>query len=98
MVVDVVVRYWVMVMVEVPEEQGERVKEGRHQADLFYADDGMVASLDPRWIQGAFNTLAVLFYRLGLRTNSVRTFGVVCRPCQAVGTQLEAAYWQRITG
>ena len=41
-------RNWVTVTVEGVEEQGERRKEGRHQNDLFYAGDGMVALLDPR--------------------------------------------------
>ena len=46
-VVDAVVRNWVTVMVEGEGERGERVKWGRRQNSLFYADDGMVASLDP---------------------------------------------------
>ena len=62
------------------EERGERGKEGRHQAALFYADDGMVALSDPRWIQGAFNTLVGLFDRVGLQTNTRKTVGMVCRP------------------
>ena len=33
------------------EKRGERVKGGRHQVALFYADDCMVASSDPRWLQ-----------------------------------------------
>ena len=48
------------------EERGERGEEGRHQADLFYAEYGMVASSDPRWLQGFFNTLIGLFDRVGL--------------------------------
>ena len=50
-VVDVVVRQWVTLAVEEAETRGERGREGRHQAVLFYADDGMVASSDPRWLQ-----------------------------------------------
>ena len=46
-VVDAVVRNWVTVMVEGAEERGEHAQEGRHQDSLFYADDGMVALLDP---------------------------------------------------
>ena len=85
------------VMVEGAEEQGERGQEGRHQADLFYADDGMVASSDPRWLQGAFNTLVGLFYRVVLRTNVGKTVGMVCRPCQAAVNQSEVVYGRRIT-
>ena len=43
-VVDAVVRHWVKGVIVDAEEQGEQGKEGRHQAALFYADDGMVAS------------------------------------------------------
>ena len=51
-VVDTVARHWVTVMVEGSEDRGERGKEGRHQAALFYMEYGMVASSDPRWFQG----------------------------------------------
>ena len=47
-VVDAVVRHWVTLEIEDAEKRGERGKEGRHQAALFYADDGMVALSDPR--------------------------------------------------
>ena len=50
-VVDVLVRHWLMVMVEGAEEWGVCGKEGRHNNALFYADDGMVAivgaTMDP---------------------------------------------------
>ena len=42
-VVDAVVCHWVTLEVEEAEKRGERGKEGRHQASLFYADDVMVA-------------------------------------------------------
>ena len=97
-VVDAVVRHWVTVVIAGAEERGERGQESRHQDALFYADDGMVALSDPRWIQGAFNTLVRMFDRLGLQNNYGKTFGMVCRPFQAEGNQLEAAYGRRITG
>ena len=49
-VVDAVVRNWVTVVVAGAEERGEREKEGRPQAALFYVYDGMVALSDPRWL------------------------------------------------
>ena len=97
-VLDAVVRHWVAVVVEGAGERGDRGQEGRHQDALFYADDGMVALSYPRWLQGAFNTLVGLFDRVGLRTNFGKTVGMVCRPCQAVGNQSEAAYGRRIAG
>ena len=75
----------------------ERGEEGRHQAALFYADDGMVAPSDPRWIQWAFNALAGLFERVGLQTNVGKTVNMVCRPCPAAGNQSEAAYGRKMT-
>ena len=47
-VVDAVVRHWVTLAVTKAETRGEWVREGRHQAALFYADNGMVASSDPQ--------------------------------------------------
>ena len=37
----------------------------------------MVASSDPRWLQGAFNTLVGLIDRVGLRTNVRKTVRIV---------------------
>ena len=85
-VVDAVVRHWTKVMIEGAEEQGERGQEGRHHNALFYTDNSMVASSDPRWIQGAFSTLVSLFDRVGLRTNVRKTFEMVFRPFHAAGT------------
>ena len=47
MVVDAVVRHWLTIVLQEAERRGERGREGRHQAVLFYADDGMLASYDP---------------------------------------------------
>ena len=96
-VVDSVVRSWVTGVIAGVDEQGECGKEGRHQSDLFYAEDDMVALYDPRWLQGAFNTLVSLFDRVFLQTNVGKTVSMVCRPCQAAGNLLEAAYGRRIT-
>ena len=43
-VLDAVVRHWVQGVVEEAETRGEIGQEDRHQAAMFYADDGMVAS------------------------------------------------------
>ena len=80
-VADAVVRHWVVVMMEVAEEQGERVQESRHQNALFCADDGMVALLDPRWIQDSCSTLVSLFDSLGQQINFGGKSGMICRPC-----------------
>ena len=98
MVVDAVVRHWVTGVIAGAEERGELEKEGRNQADIFYADNVMVASYDPRWLQGAFDTLVVLFNTVGLWTNVKKTVGMVYHPCQAAGNLSEAAYGSRVTG
>ena len=51
-----------------------------HHNYLFYAEDGMVASSDPKWLQGEFSTLVGLFNRVGLQNNAGKTVGMVCRP------------------
>ena len=98
MVVDAVVRHWVTMALANAEKRGERGKEVMHQAALFYADNGMLASSDPHWIQWAFNALVGLFKRVGLRTNLGKTVSMVFRPCQAAGNQSEAAYGRKMTG
>ena len=44
------------------------------KADLFYADDGMIASSNPQWLQWAFTQIVGLFDRVGLNTNMSPTF------------------------
>ena len=65
---------------------------------LFYSDDGMVASSDPVWLQGAFNALVGLFYRVGLQTNVGKTVGMVSHPCQSAGNLTTETYGRRIMG
>ena len=86
------VRHWVVVMVEDAEERFKHGQEVRHQNSLFWADNGMVASSDPRWIYGEFSTLVGLFNGVGLRNNVREKVGMVCHSCQTAGTQSEAAY------
>ena len=39
--------------------------------------DGLVASNDPEWLQGVFDTLTGLFYRVGIQTNVRKTVGML---------------------
>ena len=97
-VVDVVVRHWVMLAVEDAEKRRERGKEGRHQATLFYADDSMVASSDPRCLQWSFNALVGLLKRVRLCTNVGKMVSMTCRPCSEAGNQSEEAYGRKMMG
>ena len=65
---------------EEAEKRGERGREGRHQAALFYADDGMLALSDPHWLQWAFNALVGLFGRVGIHKNVGKTVSMKCIP------------------
>ena len=66
---------------------------------MFYADDGMVVSSDPAWLQGAFSALVAIFDRVGLQTNVNKTVRMACHPCRAgSGNQTTAGYSRRLTG
>ena len=98
-VVDTVVWHWVNGIVEESETRGETGREGQHQAALFYANNGMVVSSDPAWLQGAFTALVGIFDRVGLMKKVGKTVSMVCHPCQArAGNRKEEAYVRRITG
>ena len=97
-VVDAVVRHWLLLATKEAERRGERGGEGRHQAALFYADDGMIASSDPRWLQWAFTILVGLFDRVGLKTNQHKTVSMTCRSCSPSGNRSEASYAHTMTG
>ena len=90
--------HWVTLAVEEAESRGERGREIRHQAALFYAGDGMVTSSDPRWIQWTFATQVGLFDRVGLKKNVGKTVSMNCRPFPAAGNQSEEAYGRLIMG
>ena len=77
-VVYAVVRNWANGIAEEAEARGETGQEVGNQAALFYADNGMVVSLDPAWLQGAFTALVGLFDRLGLLTNVGNTVIMIC--------------------
>ena len=44
----------------------------------FYADNGLVQSRDPAFLQYAFDILVGLFERVGLRTNTTKTEAMTC--------------------
>ena len=87
-VVDAVVRHWLQIATQEAERRGERGKEGQHQAALFYADDGMIASSDPRWLKWAFTVLVGLFDRVGLRTNRKKNVKHDVQTVQHAGEQV----------
>ena len=77
-VVDAVIREWLHHLI------GEEVAwlgirfEVRNRQVLFFADDGLLASRDPTWLQNSFDILISLFECVGLKTNAVKTKAMVC--------------------
>ena len=83
-------------------DSGRRRAEEEHQrltvkAAFFNTNNGMVASIDPGWLQLEFNTLTGLFDRVGLWTNFCKNVGMVCCPCRAAGVRAHKAYTRRMT-
>ena len=68
------------------------------KAAFFYADDGMVASTGPVWLQTAFNTITGIFDWVGLTMNVRKTLGMVCHPCRSDGVLTDKAYTWRMIG
>ena len=90
--VDAFFRHWVNGLVDEAEAMGDTGREGRHQSAIFYAEDGMVVSSDPAWLQGAFTALVAIFDRVGLMTNVRTMVSMVCHPCQTgAGNRTEEA-------
>ena len=49
----------------------------KFKAALFYADDSLVDSTDPGWLQLEFDTLTGLFDRVGIKKKLRNTVGMV---------------------
>ena len=77
------------------EEGNTRLKV---KATFLYADNRMVASTNPGWLQTTFDTLTRLFDRVELKKNVRKTVGTVCHPCGAAGVRADQSYNHQMTG
>ena len=68
------------------------------KVDLFYANEGLVASTNPVWIKWGFGVLISLIVRVGLQTNFSKTVSVVYQPGHIDGQQYAEAYGRRMDG
>ena len=68
------------------------------KAALFSADDGLVASTYPGWLQPVFDMLTGLFGRVRLHTNICKTAGMVCKPFLAARVRADKTYTRRMMG
>jgi hypothetical protein len=72
-VVDATVRYWLTLVLDDGSEFEGLGRTVQEQLVLFYADDGLLASRNPEWLQMVLSHLCELFERMGLRTNVQKT-------------------------
>lgn len=80
-VVDAVVKYWFSLVSEEPDDAVSGLQcHVKEHCMLFYADDGMIGSRDPKWLQESFDVLVELFKCMGLWTNVDKTKGMICTP------------------
>ena len=47
---------------------------------VLYAENGILGSRDPEWLQGYLNVLIGLFRRIGLMANAVKSKTMTCQP------------------
>ena len=64
----------------------------------FYEDKGLVQSRDPAFLEHAFDILVVLFERVGLRTNTIKTEAMTCVPGKIRTALSHEAYTNRMEG
>jgi Zn ribbon nucleic-acid-binding protein len=98
-VVDAIVRYWLSQVVGDGSENDAGIgRTARQLLVLFYADDGLIASRDHKWLQMAITRLAELFERMGLKTNTTKTQALNCTPGHITGPESSPAYKRRQEG
>ena len=98
MMVDAVIQEWLQQVL------GEEVaadgigSQSRVLLAAFNANDGLVQSRDPEFLQYSFNILVGLFERVGLRTNTTQTEAMTCIPGKIRTTLSHEAYINRVEG
>ena len=83
LMVDAIIREWewLLIIRRIP------LGEIRTLISIFYADDGLIASRNPKTLQTAVDLLTGLFDRVGLQTNTTKTEVMVFVPGK-IGTFL----------
>ena len=98
MVMDAVILHWVTVVMPTEEDTVGLGLEIINLGAYFCYDNGLMALTQPESLWRAFDVLAVLFDRFGLRKNMAKTVVMLCQPCHAPGGVSEEAYKRRTTG
>ena len=95
-VVDAVVREWMVQLRQDGEYDGEMVTEFMATFfAIFYVDDAYLASRDAGFLQHALDLLVDLFERVGLQTNTAKTQTMICTPGR-IRTQLPSESYRRM--
>ena len=79
MVVDIVVWHWLSMTLEdvAVIHYGLGHVVGR-SLEVFYAEDGLIGSRYPKWLQGGLNVLIGPFLRIGLMDNVAKSKTITC--------------------
>jgi len=78
-IVDEVVREWLRLMRETLDDSGGYLTDQIEALfDIFYVDDGYIASRDAEFLQEALDILVETFKCVGLATNTKKTQAMVC--------------------
>ena len=77
-VIDAVIFHWVTLVTPSEADTGGLGMIILDLVSYFYAYNVLVASTQLERLQSAFDILAGLFDRVGLRTKTVKTVGMVC--------------------
>jgi len=97
-VADAIVRYWLSLVVDDGSEVDGLGMMVQEWLVLFYADDGLIASRNAKWLQMAIERLSELFERVGLRMNTDKTETMTCTPGYISGQESSHAYTRRMEG
>ena len=97
-VVYAVILHWVTVVTPTEAGTGGLGLAISDLVEYFYSNNNLVASTQSERLHKEFDVFTGLLYRVGLRTNTENTVGMVCQPFHAPWGVLEEAYVQRVTG
>ena len=94
-----VVQHWFSLTEEVKyaTNDGLGMAVGRSMG-IFYADDSLIGSQDPEWLQGAINVLIGILHRVSLMPNIVNSNTMTCQPVDICTGMSEENFSQRSTG
>ena len=98
LMVDAIIREWLQQIMSAEVARVGIGEEVRLLLACFYADNGLIASRDPDFLQQAFDILMGLFDRFSLGTNVEKMAIMICQPCRTTGSQLLESHIRWVIG